>query len=186
MTIAKTKKTPKEEQKEELKKAVPKTKKAVPKAKKSAPKAKKEEPKVRPLAEKPKRKPSVNPRAFGITQSIFAPNEVLPENAAVNAPAEIFKSIMAETFSEENISVRTELNEAQVLVFAQADAFSELFDLPLLKTITNGIMVKQVSYKRKSRKEAEAIAKASFNSIYQSEQDNARQSIPDHLMGRRR
>ena len=135
---------------------------------------------------KPKKKKSVNTKALKITSSLFSPAEVIPEQAIVNAPAEIFKSIMAETFSEKNISVRTELNPEQVLIFAQADAFSTLFDLPLLKILTEGIMIKQVSLRRKSRKEAEAIAKASFNSIYQSEQDKARQSIPDHLMGRSR
>lgn len=138
--------------------------------------------KKKPLAQKDNHE---NKQATKITKSLFDPDSFdAPLGADGFASAIIFSRIMEETYSKEDIALKTELNDNQILVFSQAEAFSAKYDLPLLQDLVTGIMEKSVSRNRKGRKEFEAIAKASFNSIYQSEQDNGRKSIPDRLLGK--
>lgn len=100
------------------------------------------------------------------------------------ASVEIFTKITDTIFSKDNIRVKTDLNDRQILAFSSADEFSKIFKIPFIANVTRNIAEYSISRNRKGRKEYESIAKASFSTMGQDDPLEQSRSIPARLMGR--
>jgi len=115
-----------------------------------------------------------------VTKNMFG-DPALSGITQANASVEIFEKVTDEIYSDEDIELKTELNDAQILAFSSASAFAEKFNRPLISNIIHKLSIYSVSRNRKGRKEFENIAKANLG---MSMEDESR-SIPDRLLGRR-
>ena len=73
---------------------------------------------------------------------------------------ELLLKIIEETYSKENIEVKTHLSEAQILAFSKGRLYSDTYKLPIIDNLIKHISVYSVSKDRLSRKEFTEIAKA--------------------------
>ena len=92
-----------------------------------------------------------------VGSSIFG-NGIPPK---VESPQdEIMKEILREVFSVENIEVKTDLKDSQILAFTQAELFADAYQVPLLKTAVDRLSIRLISKNRLGRKEFTEIAKS--------------------------
>ena len=113
------------------------------------------------------------------SKTIFG--DEIPQGAQISPQVQIYGKVTDEIYSTEDIELKTELNDRQVLAFASATVFADKFDIPILHDIVNRISVYAVSNKRQGRKEFADISKASLGMA--REDDGT--GIPERLLGRR-
>ena len=107
-----------------------------------------------------------------------------PNSQGLERPSsavEIFAKATEEVYSTENIELKTELTDRQIIAFSRAKVFANRYGCSLLNELVDNLSIYSVSRGRKGRKEFENIAKANLG---MSQEDEAR-SIPDRLLGRR-
>lgn len=124
----------------------------------------------------------IQPKQMDLTQSLFGFGGGMTPQPQVNPSVEIFGKITKEIYSVNNIELKTELNDAQIMAFSQARAFANKYKVPLLAEFVKNISKYSISRNRKGRKEFESIAKANLQMAGNDEQE--RRSIPDRLLGR--
>ena len=92
---------------------------------------------------------------------------------------ELLLKIIDEVFSKEDIEVKTDLNNQQIVAFSKGKLYSDRFKSPLIGKLVDHLAIYSVSKDRKSRKEFTEISKA-LNSMTNDE-ENPR--IRDRLLG---
>lgn len=66
---------------------------------------------------------------------------------------QIANKVVDEIFNAENVDVKTELNDKEILLFSRADFYAQVYNAPLVNDFTRFIKTKKISRKRGSRKE---------------------------------
>lgn len=77
---------------------------------------------------------------------------------------ELYQNLTQENYSKEDIEVKTELNQQQILVFARGKEFAKKYKTPLIDNLMENIMILSVSKNRQSRKEQKEIAQSMLGS----------------------
>lgn len=118
-----------------------------------------------------------------MTEALFSEEAKNGENVQErpHASVEIFSKIMDQTFSTDQLELKTELVDKQLMVFSEARLFAEHHSSPLISSLLEFYSLYAISKNRKGRKEFESIAKASFSTL--NEDEEQRQSIPARLLG---
>ena len=75
----------------------------------------------------------------------------------------IYDKMFELIYSDDNIELKTDLNPRQILAITRCDMYSQIFDLPIVKDLTNKFERLQLSNARKSRKEFTEISKSINN-----------------------
>lgn len=116
-----------------------------------------------------------------VNNFLFTPEEPKDLEQSNNdiSQAHLLK-IIDETYSIENIEVKTDLTEAQIKAITKGQLFAERYNCEIMNKLCNKIMVLSVSKNRLGRKEFAEISK-SFQSPMMEER--APLTIKERLMG---
>lgn len=111
------------------------------------------------------------------TKNIF--NRDIPQEKQTIAQVEIFDKYADEIFSKEDIEVKTELNDRQIVAFSRGMIFAKKYNMNLLEGLINQISIYSISKGRKGRKEFENVAKANLG----MHNEESTRNIPGRLFG---
>lgn len=114
------------------------------------------------------------------TKNIFDDDVSVPGLERPNAQVEIFDKVTDEIYNKEDIELKTDLNDRQIVAMSSAKVFAKKYNMNLLDELVDHISLYSVSRGRKGRKEFENIAKANLG----MRQEESSPSIPGRLFGR--
>lgn len=115
-----------------------------------------------------------------LTKNIFGDESGI-DLSRPNSAVEIFDKVVNEIYNKDDIALKTELNDKQIIAFSRCNVFARRYNISIISDIVNELSLHSVSRNRKGRKEFENIAKANLG---MNMEDEGR-SIPDRLLGRR-
>ena len=116
-----------------------------------------------------------------LTKNLFGDNSQMVGFERPNPSVEIFDKVVTEIYNKEDIALKTELNDKQIIAFSRCKVFAQRFNISIISDIVDEVSYRSVSKNRKGRKEFENISKANLG---MHSEDEGR-SIPDRLLGRR-
>ena len=105
---------------------------------------------------------------------------IFADNNAKNERLEMLDAIGDKVFGVDNLAVKTQFNSREIMAFATARTFALKYNIPILLSWTDAIMLNKISQGRQSRKEFADIAKSMLAS--QSIDDNQK-TLADRLFG---
>jgi hypothetical protein len=106
-----------------------------------------------------------------------------PEENNSSERLETLKQIVSENFSKKDLSVKSDINVAQIRAFAVGRLFGNYYKSALVLGLVEGFLELSISKDRKSRKEFTEIAKSLIAS---PEIPNERRSLASTFLGDRR
>lgn len=96
------------------------------------------------------------------TNSLFA-DDSKKEDEKPSKREELLDKLTKEVFNTENIGVRTDLNQNQIIALSKGLLFASHFKSDIMLGVCNNIMELSLSKDRKSRGEYTEMAKSSIN-----------------------
>lgn len=91
-----------------------------------------------------------------LTPFLFTPDK---ESEPVNVAEEHLLKIIDETYSKNDIELKTDLNQKQINALTKAEIFAKRYNCSIMEELRNSHMILLVSKDRKGRKEFTDIAK---------------------------
>ena len=119
------------------------------------------------------------PLLDALTPFLMGDNKNITESEE-NTRDDLLLKIIDEVYSTENIEVKTDLTQDQIITFTRAKLFHKKFGSELMLELVNELAIYSVSKDRKGRKEFTEISKA-LNSREDAESDPR---IRERLLGR--
>lgn len=120
-----------------------------------------------------------------ITSGIILPKQNEPDSGVESSGSEMLEylnEITNKVYSTDDVEVKTELNDKQIISFSRANTYANIFNIPVVKELLKDICVYSISKNRKSRKEFTQLAQGLGGFISNMEAEP--KSIKDNLMGR--
>jgi hypothetical protein len=113
-----------------------------------------------------------------LEQLMFVPNE---QTDNPDSPSnELSLKIIDHIFNKDDIEVKTDLNNQQIITFSKAKVYSQRYNCSIIDELVSNICTYSISKDRKSRKEFTEISKA-FNSM---QGEDVVPSIRGRLLGK--
>lgn len=116
------------------------------------------------------------------TKNLFGDNTAINTENSENKShdtIELLLKLSEQIFSREDIDIKTVLNKRQVVAFAQASLYADIFNVPVVKNMVEKLSIYSISENGLSRKEFTELAKSIMS--YTNDQD--RQTLSKHLLG---
>jgi phosphatidate phosphatase APP1 len=95
-----------------------------------------------------------------ITNFLLVAREAEPNKDENSSRDEFFLKVIDEVFSKENIEVKTDLNNRQIIAMSKGEIFAQRYDCSIMRDLCEAIMIRSVSKDRKGRGEFTEISKS--------------------------
>ncbi len=105
---------------------------------------------------------------------------IFADNSAKNERLEMLDAIGDKVFGVDNLAVKTQFNPREIMAFATARTFALKYNIPILLSWTDAIMLNKISQGRQSRKEFADIAKSMLAA---QSVDDKQKTLADRLFG---
>lgn len=105
---------------------------------------------------------------------------IFADNNAKNERLEMLDAIGDKVFGVDNLAVKTQFNPREIMAFATARTFALKYNIPILLSWTDAIMLNKISQGRQSRKEFADIAKSMLAA---QSVDDKQKTLADRLFG---
>ena len=105
---------------------------------------------------------------------------IFADNSAKNERLEMLDAIGDKVFGVDNLAVKTQFNPREIMAFATARTFALKYNIPILLSWTDAIMLNKISQGRQSRKEFADIAKSMLAA---QTVDDKQKTLADRLFG---
>ena len=120
-----------------------------------------------------------------ITEDVIFSDNHDEEAVLDNTPNEMIAyldRITEKVFSKNDIEVKTELNDTQIVKFSRARSYAKVFSVDIINDIIDDICIFSVSKNRKSRKEFTQLAQGMGS--YLSGVEPEQKTLLNNLVGR--
>lgn len=136
----------------------------------------------KPITNKKSNKPKNKKEVDDFTKYILMlSNDNDSSNNDKTNKQELLLKVIDQLFSTDNIDVKTEYNDRQIVALTKAEIFAIKYNSDVLKRVVKLIPLKSVSKSRGSRKEVVAITQA-LNNIILNE-DDQRPTLKERFIG---
>jgi hypothetical protein len=105
---------------------------------------------------------------------------IFADNNTKNERLEMLDAIGDKVFGVDNLAVKTQFNSREIMAFATARTFAIKYNIPILLSWTDAIMLNKISQGRQSRKEFADIAKSMLAA---QTVDDKQKTLADRLFG---
>ena len=102
-----------------------------------------------------------------------------------NSPSkkeDLMDRLIQENFNTNNIEIRTDLTDKQIMAFSIGKVYAETFNVSIVNDFMDFIMKRSLSKKRKSREEFLEVGKSAMQNI----EEDIPESFNERLLGRKR